>query len=890
MKKSARIGSVLLGLLMAFSIVGCDGDTSENNSVGGTSTSEGTSENGGNSGNSGTEIPDPTKYDPETRPIVFSTAALDGNFNPFFATSGTDTTIAGITQIGMLTTDAQGNPVCGEDQPTVVLDYKETMKKANGQETTDGTQAATTEYEFIIKNDIKFSDGVKLTIKDVLFNLYVYLDPAYMGSATIYSTDIVGLQQYRTQDPLASDDASDSETQQTFYVEAEKRVQSILDYLDPKTDGELTAQIQADIELTRKLFKKEVTSDWTTNEGTLESYKEEYTFTEDWQVYYFAEGIVSIKYEQNANGAYVPVKDADGKYVTTLDNADNMLAEEIENVKNGLNPDFLPSKYEETQGCTAEQAIQYAVRDFAIDTVYNTYSDESKLSEVLTYWATANNVRDEFANEARSDYYETLKGEDGELRVKTVSGVTTTQTDVDYDGNDLDGTHDVLKIVINGVDPKAIWNFAFSVAPMHYYSSAEEAAKADGVEHFGVKFADKTFFDEVLQASDKNIKPVGAGTYMASDSTGSDDPKPTEFYKSGWVYYKRNPYFETVGDGLCNAKIKYMRYKVVGSDQLLNQLITGEIDFAEPNATQDNISKVGEYSHLGYKDYRTNGYGYIGINPKYVPDIEVRQAIMKAMNTASIIQNYYTESLASVLYRPMSLESWAYPTVDGSEDGEPVGEYDKVAYTVDKYEITDLVDSAGWTLGKSGIYEKNGEKLELTFTIAGETTDHPAYAMFEEAATFLRGCGFDITVTTDPTALKKLATGGMEVWAAAWSSTVDPDMYQVYHKDSTATSVKNWGYSTIFADTTGQFDFEKETINELSELIEAGRETINRKERREIYAQALDLVMELCVELPTYQRRDLVVYNSDIINVNTLNSNPSSMSGVVDRLWEVNYN
>ena len=37
-------------------------------------------------------------------------------------------------------------------------------------------------------------------MKDVLFNLYVYLDPAYTGSSTIYSTDIVGLKEYRTQE------------------------------------------------------------------------------------------------------------------------------------------------------------------------------------------------------------------------------------------------------------------------------------------------------------------------------------------------------------------------------------------------------------------------------------------------------------------------------------------------------------------------------------------------------------------------------------------------------------------------------------------------------------------------------------------------------------------
>ena len=330
-----------------------------------------------------------------------------------------------------------------------------------------------------------------------------------------------------------------------------------------------------------------------------------------------------------------------------------------------------------------------------------------------------------------------------------------------------------------------------------------------------------------------------------------------------------------------NAKIKRMTYTVVASSQIINALVTGRIHFGAPNATEANIKELGRYKQLANKQYWTNGYGYVGVNPKYVPDIEVRRAIMKAMDTASIIRNYYTESLADVIYRPMSNISWAYP--------EGVGEHENIAFTTEKSEIQELVESAGWKKGNNGIYQKNGKTLKLTFTIAGDTTDHPAYSMFEEAASFLRDCGFDITVTTSINALKSLATGALEVWAAAWSSTIDPDMYQVYHKDSTATSTKNWGYQTIFADTTGQFDEEQEIINDLSDLIEQGRQTINQEERKAIYADALDKVMELAVELPTYQRKDLVVYNKNVIDGKTLNQNPSATSGVYDRLWEVNY-
>ena len=58
---------------------------------------------------------------------------------------------------------------------------------------------------------------------------------------------------------------------------------------------------------------------------------------------------------------------------------------------------------------------------------------------------------------------------------------------------------------------------------------------------------------------------------------------------------------------------------------------------------------------------------------------------MKAMNTAMIVSSYYTESLADVIYRPMSMLSWAYPT--------GCTEYESIAYTTEKAEIEALVES-----------------------------------------------------------------------------------------------------------------------------------------------------------------------------------------------------
>lgn len=921
-KSMKKVCTMILSLLMTVPVVACGGgggggNTSKPDNSTGNSASDSTS--------SGGEIEQ--KYDPEERPLVFATETLDGNFNPFFSTSMTDSTIVSQTQIGMMSSDKNGNPVCGDDLPTVALDHTVTMFDGNGYATTNGAAADYTEYEFLIKNGIKFSDGQELTIKDVLFNLYVYLDPVYTGSATIYSTDIKGLKSYRTQEPTADEgDGDDSALTQTFKAYAQTRFDNMIAYLDPANDyvaptGSALAQIEADIATMKRLFLEEATSDWNSYESaSLENYQKEYTFTENWQPYYMAMGIVYIEVDSQGK----PRKTEDGKYITNLDTSDH-LAQEIEVA---VNDEAKIAEYMSKNNCDEEKAKEYILKDTVINVVYKSYTESNAgLANIYYYgFNSAYKAIESFTMDEKTKYFNDLKDK-GELPVKNISGIRAYKTST-FDGETYADEHYVLKVTINGVDPKAIYNFSFAVAPMHYYASGTEAlAKAQAATvpatlddvawetygDFGVEYGDSGFFgSEVLQRDSVSGMPVGAGVYKATNDKGSDSVDRKGFYNNGIVYFKRNEHFQTVGSGLHNANIKYMRYVTVRTDNIMNNLETKEIDVGTPNATPSNVTAISGLSHLGYKQYRTNGYGYVGINPKYVPDIEVRRAIMKAMNTAYIM-SYYGSGLAQIINRPMSLESWAYPK---NADGTLVGEYESVIY-YGRMEngaiigggedaIIELVESAGWTLGSDGKYYKGGKKLKLTFTIAGESTDHPAYNMFQDAADLLNDLGFEIDVINSVTALQDLATGSLAVWAAAWSSTIDPDLYQVYHKDSTATSVNNWGYSHMFNDANntaqtwvgfdgngkgkGQFDYERETITLLSGIIEKARKTIDQNARIDYYAQALDLIMDLAVEFPTYQRNDLIVYNKNVVNAATLNLDPSAYEGVFDRLWEVNYN
>ena len=78
-----------------------------------------------------------------------------------------------------------------EDPSTVLAEHPEAV--VIPVKLRDGTVT----YDIKLREDLKFSDGEPVTIDDVIFSMYVFLDPTYDGSVTMYSTPIVGLEEYR---------------------------------------------------------------------------------------------------------------------------------------------------------------------------------------------------------------------------------------------------------------------------------------------------------------------------------------------------------------------------------------------------------------------------------------------------------------------------------------------------------------------------------------------------------------------------------------------------------------------------------------------------------------------------------------------------------------------
>ena len=803
--------------------------------------------------------------DNESTRLVLSTSELDGVFNPFYSSSASDGSVVGMTQIGMLSSDKDGKVAYGENEACVVLDY---------QAVTAEDQSTTT-YYFVLKNNLKFSNGSPLTMRDVLFNLYVYLDPAYYGSSTIYSTEIIGLQEYRTQTKNKNEQENFNAQFSALASDRVYRLCEALDMVYEANKGTSLSEDEMTVALTEAMQ--------TLAAGGYDGAEKYNTVVSDYSlaVKYFREELQSDYTNSKGTAQDISFKGADGNLISLTTDTEAFLYNEGFISWDKKAKTFVYSLGEDSKNWSEQQAI---------DAIFSEYVPNGML-EVVLYWATAQQLHDYFSYLEKEAYFNSIDEED---KIENVSGVkyanryeSVTVNNKEYGVPTLDPTtgaviegHEVLQITIEKVDPKAIWNFAFTVAPMYYYSNAEQIAAFDYETNFGVKFGSVEFQDSVIKNPDKIGVPVGAGPYKATTRTGDSSSVSAGTFKAdNVVYFERNDHF------MFDVKIKYVNYQVVSTNLMLEALYSGEVHFVEPACKQENIDSIAARSDEGFAStaIMTNGYGYIGINAEKVPDINVRRAIMHAINTQYAVDYYFGYS--KPITRPMTKASWAYPTEVDAE-----GQY----YKFDASGATSeqLVKAAGYTKNSDGVYTKNGHTLSYVFTIAGDTTDHPAYQSLKKAAEILNDHGFDIEVKTDINALKKLNNGDLTVWAAAWGAGVDPDMYQVYHKDSTAGSTANWGYRAILTNAGGKYNTELEIVNDLSDVIDEARETLDEKERIRLYKEALKLVMDLAVELPTYQRSDLFAYNTNIIDVNSLTPKDqlTPYNGPMSRIWEVSLN
>ena len=132
-------------------------------------------------------------------PLVVGCSKLDKKFNPFIKKGRSDKRAVDFTQIYLVTNDRNGD-IIHRGIDGEVREYNGDSYTyygpANIEVSYDEARDKTT-YKITLRDDISFSDGVNVTIDDVIFSIYAFCDNSYKGDIKLSSQSIEGLQNYR---------------------------------------------------------------------------------------------------------------------------------------------------------------------------------------------------------------------------------------------------------------------------------------------------------------------------------------------------------------------------------------------------------------------------------------------------------------------------------------------------------------------------------------------------------------------------------------------------------------------------------------------------------------------------------------------------------------------
>ena len=149
----------------------------------------------------------------------------------------------------------------------------------------------------------------------------------------------------------------------------------------------------------------------------------------------------------------------------------------------------------------------------------------------------------------------------------------------------------------------------------------------------------------------------------------------------------------------------------------------------------------------------------------------------------------------------------------------------------------------------------DGVKTDYTVHIGAQGNgDHPSFLLLTNVAAVLKDMGINLQVKDYANSSELYAsyqTGQADFWVAAWQSSSDPDMTQLYHTNG---STNYYGIS----DAT------------LDELIETARQSTDQPYRKALYQSAMEIIMDWAVEIPIYQRSECVLVSSERVKVSTL--------------------
>ncbi len=190
---------------------------------------------------------------------------------------------------------------------------------------------------------------------------------------------------------------------------------------------------------------------------------------------------------------------------------------------------------------------------------------------------------------------------------------------------------------------------------------------------------------------------------------------------------------------------------------------------------------------------------------------------------------------------------------------------DEEKYAAAKKAALGFFEAAGYKVENGKIVSApEGAKMEYVVMVpGGGTGDHPSFMLMTESQKALADIGMKLTIndlTNVADMWNKLEAGQAEIWCAAWQSTPDPDMYQIYYSD-----VANGGKQP-----GGSNDRYQIEDADLDSMIMTARESTDQEYRKTLYKACLDKIVDWSCEVPIYQRQDVTTFSAERINIDTI--------------------
>jgi len=287
-----------------------------------------------------------------------------------------------------------------------------------------------------------------------------------------------------------------------------------------------------------------------------------------------------------------------------------------------------------------------------------------------------------------------------------------------------------------------------------------------------------------LNTASFNRRPVGTGPFIFKEWTSGDH-----------VTVVRNPkYF------LGAPKLAGIKYKMIADDN--SQLVALEADeIDEAGIPPKDYERMKKKAGIKVYDYDVLLYIYLGFNlanPKFA-DLRVRQALAYATDKKQLVDLIF-KGLASPASAPTAPISWAYNS------------------NVPKYEYNP--ERAKKLLKEAGV-----NSLEFTILVNQGNKEREKAAVILQQQYKKVGVNVKVRVM-EWSALLKIVNAPkdpkeFEAVIMGWSLGLDPDAYSIWHSSQYPAG----------------FNFVKYSNKKVDRLLDQGRLTTDKNERKKIYAK-----------------------------------------------------